>query len=84
MKEKRPFDVVIMDLTIPGGLGGQEAMEKLKRIDPGARVIVSSGYSDDRALSNFQNLGFSEVLAKPYRAEDLAEVIHKVLDGVKG
>jgi PAS domain S-box-containing protein len=82
MKEERPFDLVIMDLTIPGGLGGQKTMEKLKRIDPGAKVIVSSGYSDDPVLSKFQDFGFSEVLAKPYKAEDLVEVIHKVLDGV--
>jgi CheY-like chemotaxis protein len=84
MKEERPFDLVVMDLTIPGGLGGQITMQKLKRIDPGAKVIVSSGYSDDPVLSKFQDFGFSEVLAKPYKADDLVEVIYKVLDGVKG
>jgi CheY-like chemotaxis protein len=84
MKEERPFDLVILDLTIPGGLGGQKTMEKLKKIDPGVKVIVSSGYSDDPVLAKFHDFGFSEVLAKPYKADDLVEVIHRVLDGVKG
>jgi len=84
MKEERAFDVIIMDLTIPGGLGGQEAAEKLKRIDPGAKVIVSSGYSDDRVLADFQNFGFSDVLVKPYKADDLAKVINNVLNAGKG
>ena len=83
LKEERPFDLVIMDLTIPGGLGGQKTMEKLKRIDPGVKVIVSSGYSDDPVLAKFQDFGFSEVLAKPYKADDLVEVIYRVLDGGK-
>jgi len=82
IEEERPFDVVIMDLTIPGGLGGQNTMEKLKRIDPGAKVIASSGYSDDPVLSKFQDFGFSEALAKPYKADDLVEVIYRMLDGV--
>jgi hypothetical protein len=50
----------------------------------GGMVTVSSGYSDDPVLSKFQDFGFSEVLAKPYKADDLVEVIYKVLDGVKG
>jgi CheY-like chemotaxis protein len=84
MKEERPFDLVILDLTIPGGLGGQKTMEKLKKMDPVVKVIVSSGYSDDPVLAKFHDFGFSEVLAKPYKADDLVEVIHRVLDGVKG
>jgi len=84
MKAKRPFDLVIMDLTMPGGLAGQQAVEKLKKIDPGIKVIVSSGYSEDPVLSNFQDFGFSDVLVKPYKADDLAEVIHRVLAEVKG
>jgi len=77
----RPFATVIMDLTIPGGMGGKEAIKNLKEIDPGARVIVSSGYSDDPVLQDFSEYGFSGVVAKPYSMDDLAEVIHSVLTG---
>ena len=79
----RPFDVVILDLTIPGGMGGKEAMGRLTEIDPGAKVIVSSGYSDDPAMSRHREYGFSGVLTKPYVAEDLAEAIHQVLKGIE-
>jgi CheY-like chemotaxis protein len=79
----RPFDVVILDLTIPGGMGGKEAIGRLTEIDPGAKVIVSSGYSDDPAMSRHREYGFSGVLIKPYVAEDLAEAIHQVLKGIE-
>jgi len=79
----RPFDVVILDLTIPGGMGGKEAIGRLTEIDPGAKVIVSSGYSDDPAMSRHREYGFSGVLTKPYVAEDLAEAIHQVLKGIE-
>ena len=84
MEGKMSFDTVIMDLTIPGGMGGKQAIERLLEIDSRAKVIVSSGYSDDRVLSNFQDYGFSGVLAKPYRSDELAEVVQRVLKGVKG
>jgi PAS domain S-box-containing protein len=77
----RPFGAVIMDLTIPGGMGGKEAIKRLKEKDPGARVIVSSGYSDDPVLQGYSEYGFSGVVAKPYGMDDLAEVIHSVLSG---
>jgi DNA-binding NarL/FixJ family response regulator len=70
-----------MDLTIPGGMGGKEAIKRLKEEDPGARVIVSSGYSEDPVLQGFSEYGFSGVVAKPYSMDDLAEVIHSVLTG---
>ncbi len=84
MEEKHPFDTVIMDLTIPGSMGGLEAMKKLKKIDRNAKVIISSGYSEDRAMSKFREYGFCGVVAKPYKVEDLAKVIHNVLNGVEG
>ena len=79
MTEKRPFDVVIMDLTIPGGMGGKEALKRLKEKDPGARVIVSSGYSADPVLQDFVGYGFSGAVRKPYSIEHLAEVVHEVV-----
>jgi PAS domain S-box-containing protein len=73
------FDVVIMDLTIPGGMGGKEAIKKLFEIDPGVRAIVSSGYSNDPIMSNFKKYGFRGVVAKPYKIKELGEAIHKVI-----
>jgi two-component system cell cycle sensor histidine kinase/response regulator CckA len=80
----KPFDAVIMDLTIPAGMGGKEAIRRLLEIDTEAKVIVSSGYSEDHVLSDFQAYGFCGVLTKPYRAEHLAEAVHNVIKGVKG
>jgi CheY-like chemotaxis protein len=84
MKERRPFDAVITDLTIPGGMGGKEAIKQLKKIDQQAKVIVSSGYSEDPVLANFKDHGFCAVLTKPYSADDLADVVHQALDAAKG
>ncbi len=75
----RPFDLVIMDLTIPGGMGGKEAVVKLRAAAPGAKVIVSSGYSDETVMADFRDYGFDAVLPKPYKYEDLAEVITRLL-----
>jgi two-component system, cell cycle sensor histidine kinase and response regulator CckA len=83
MAEKKPFDAVIMDLTIPGGMGGQKAVGELKRIDPAARVIVSSGYSQDPVMSRFRDYGFSGVLPKPYKIVELEGVLARVLSGAK-
>lgn len=74
-----PFDVVIMDLMVPGGMGGKEAIKKLLDIDPLARAIVSSGYSNDPIVAEFQSFGFCEAVAKPYRHEELREVLHRVI-----
>lgn len=75
----RPFDVVIIDLTIPGGMGGRETMQKLLEIDPHVKAIVSSGYSDDAVMSNYTNYNFKGVIAKPYRIEELSKTVHSVL-----
>ncbi|MEE9543819.1 MAG: PAS domain S-box protein [Thermodesulfobacteriota bacterium] len=74
-----PFGAVIMDLTIPGGMGGEEAIKKLLEVDPEAKVIVSSGYSNDPIMSNYKNYGFRGVIAKPYKVVDLAEKVHEVI-----
>ncbi len=74
-----PFDAVLMDLTIPGGMGGREAIQELIAIDPGIKAIVSSGYSNDPAMTNFESYGFSDVIAKPYGLKELSKVLHKVI-----
>ena len=78
-QESRPFDLAIMDLTVPGGMGGREAMRNLLAMDPAARAIVSSGYSDDPVMASFREHGFSDVLAKPYRVADLSRVLSALL-----
>ena len=74
-----PFDAVIMDLTIPGGMGGQETLERLLEIDPEAKAIASSGYSSAPVMSDFARYGFQGTAAKPYNIEELSEVLHRVL-----
>ncbi len=75
----RPFDVVLMDLTIPGGMGGQEAVQWLLSMDPDARCIVSSGYSDDPVMADHRSWGFRGVMGKPYRVDELARALQAVL-----
>jgi len=75
----RPFGAVIMDLTVPGGMGGKEAARKLLEIDPVARIIVSSGYSHDPVMSDFRSHGFQGVVTKPYRLHDLSQVVAAVI-----
>ena len=77
----QPFDLVILDLTMPGGMGGRETITELRRIDPMVRAIVSSGYSSDPVLANFRMYGFSGMVAKPYRIDDFARVLRDVLRG---
>ncbi|MDL1981229.1 MAG: PAS domain S-box protein [Deltaproteobacteria bacterium] len=74
-----PFDVVIMDLTIPGGIGGKEAIKDILEIDPEARAIVSSGYADDPVMANYAECGFKGIAAKPYTMSELLEVLSQVL-----
>jgi len=74
-----PFDAVIMDLIIPAGMGGREAMEQLRAIDPQARVIVSSGYSNNSVMADYESYGFCDVIAKPYRFSDLSKKLRQVL-----
>lgn len=74
-----PFNAVIMDLTIPGGVGGKEAIADLQKIDPQIRAIVSSGYSNDPIMSNFRDYGFCACVLKPFNLQDISNVLHKVL-----
>jgi len=79
LQSESPFDAVIMDLTIPGGMGGKEAIQQLRKIDPNIRAIVSSGYSNDPVMADYRQYGFTGVAAKPYRIDELSEQLGKVL-----
>ena len=79
LEEGNPFDVTIMDLTVPGGRGGKEAVKELLRIDPSAKVVVSSGYSAESVLAGYRQFGFCAILGKPYRLQELGEVLRELL-----
>ena len=79
VSDGKPFDLVIMDLTIPGGMGGKEAVAKLHESYPNAKVIVSSGYSEDPIMSEYKKYGFSGVINKPFNANQVSEAISKIL-----
>ncbi len=74
-----PYTAVIMDLTIPGGMGGRETAQKILAFDPEARLIVSSGYSDNPIMSNYSAYGFIGAVSKPYVMEDFAQTISSML-----
>ncbi len=79
MESGSAYDAIIMDLTIPGGMGGKETIGKLIEMDPDVNAIVSSGYSNDPVMSGFSEYGFSGIIAKPYEIRELSEVLHRVM-----
>jgi len=79
MESGSAYDAVIMDLTIPGGMGGKETIRKLIEMDPDVNAIVSSGYSNDPIMAGFSEYGFGGVIAKPYEIRELSEVLHRVM-----
>ena len=80
MDNSEPYDVVIMDLTIPGGIGGKEAIVDLLQLDPKIKCIVSSGYADSPVMANYTDYGFFGVITKPYSIKRLKEEVRRVLD----
>jgi len=74
-----PYCAVIMDLTIPGGMGGKEAITKLLEIDPSVKAIVSSGYSNDPVMAEYRQYGFSGVVSKPFDTEQLSRILYEML-----
>lgn len=74
-----PYSLVILDLTIPGGMGGLETIARLRKIDPNIKAIVSSGYSDDSVMAHYQDYGFVGKLLKPYQITELYQLIENLL-----
>jgi PAS domain S-box-containing protein len=83
LRSGTPFDAVIMDLTIPGGMGGKDAVLHLREIDPHVRAIVSSGYSNDPIMADCRHYGFDEVVSKPYNVGELSRKLFDVINGCK-
>jgi len=75
MKEQKPVDMVIMDLTIPGGMGGVEALKRLLEIDPAVSAVVASGYSNDPVMSNYREYGFKGRLIKPFSMKEMGDIV---------
>ena len=73
------FDAVLLDLTVIGGMGGMEAATRLKQLDPSAKLIVSSGYSDAPVMSHFSDYGFDAVILKPWTVKEISDVLRRVL-----
>ncbi len=76
---EQPFAAVILDLTVPGGMGGKETIRQLLKIDPQVKAIVSSGYSDDPIMADFQKYGFCDVIAKPYKILELSRILKRAV-----
>ena len=78
IKAGKPFTAVILDLTVPGGMGGQEAIKQLLKHDPDVKAFVSSGYADGSVMANFRDYGFTGAIPKPYRMQDLNIIVETV------
>ncbi len=82
-KSPEPFDIIILDLTVPGKMGGREALEKLLKIDPSVTAIATSGYSNDEVMSNHRKFGFAGVLPKPFTIEMIDRTLTEILESNK-
>jgi len=74
-----PFDIVILDLSVPEGMGGKETITQLVKFDPGVKAVVSSGYSNDPVVQDFADYGFSGRLTKPYKINDMKEILESLI-----
>jgi PAS domain S-box-containing protein len=74
-----PFDAVVLDLTIPGGIGGKDVILELKKIDPKVKAIVASGYSNDPVMANYKEYGFMGVIAKPFKPNEFEKILYEVI-----
>jgi CheY-like chemotaxis protein len=78
--ESKPFDVVMMDLVICNGMGGEDAVKELKKIDPTAKVIATSGHLDHPVMLDYRAFDFNAAITKPYKMDKLKETIDSVID----
>jgi CheY-like chemotaxis protein len=79
MKTSNPYDLLIVDLVVPQGMGGKEAVEILGKSDPEIKAIVSSGYSNDPVMANYRQHGFTGVMSKPYTVQQLSDAVSQAL-----
>jgi DNA-binding NarL/FixJ family response regulator len=79
MKSGNPFSVVILDLTIPGGHGGEWTISELLKLYPAVKAIISSGYIDDPVMANYSEYGFSGMITKPYTIAELRKAVQDVI-----
>ncbi len=77
-KKGVPFDLVIMDLTIPDGMGAEETIKPLREIDPNVKAVVSSGYFNDPVMVDYKKFGFSGTIVKPYKLDELSEMLQAI------
>jgi len=83
-RQQRPFDLLILDHTVPGAMGGVETLARLRAYDPSLRALATSGYSNDPVLANHSDYGFVGTLPKPWSAEELRSAVEKALRLVAG
>ena len=74
-----PFDIVILDLSVPNGLGGKETIELLMNVDPEVKAVVSSGYTNDPVVQDFLHYGFRDRLTKPYNIQEMRNLLDKII-----
>jgi CheY-like chemotaxis protein len=78
------FDAVIVDLTVPGGMGGRETVERLRQIDPDLRAVVLSGYSNDPVMAHYREHGFRAALGKPFKVDELLRIVEETVLASRG
>jgi len=74
---KSPFDLLILDMTIQGGMGGKDTITELLKLDPNVKALVSTGYTEDIMVTDFKNYGFCDIISKPYTLENISSIIYK-------
>ena len=79
LKRGQPFDAVMLDLVVPGGMGGRETIDELTEIDPAVNAIIVSGYAQDPTLTGYRDYGFKAVIAKPFTLQELSTALNSVI-----
>lgn len=79
LEKGRPYQLVLLDLTVPEGMGGEEAARQILKLDPSARLVVSSGYTDDPVMADYRSHGLKGAIPKPYRLNTLTEAIKNLI-----